>query len=81
MTGPRFFAWKISNAGKLRYGKRIIVYCEADDDADKIKDQPPGRGKVEDNPKRKMVKSEISDNKRWSLTASACCPSLYSTRV
>jgi len=34
-----------SGAGELRYGKRAVVHCEADDDADEAKDQAPSRGK------------------------------------
>ena len=70
-----------SDASKLRDGKRAIVYCEADDDADETKDQPPSRGKEEDSPSGKMVKSKISKSKRYSPTASAYCPSLCGARV
>ena len=53
-----------SNAGKLRYCKRTIVYREADNDADETKDQPPRRGKEEDSPRGKIVKPEISKSTR-----------------
>ena len=52
-----------SDAGKLRYGERAIVYCEADDDADETKDQPPSEGKVEDGPGGEMVRSEMSKSR------------------
>ena len=48
-----------SDARKVRDGKRAIVYREADDNANETKDQPPTKGKVEDGPRGKIVKSEI----------------------
>lgn len=52
-----------SNASKVRGGKRAIVYREADDNANETKDQSPSKGKVEDGPRGKIVKPEISKSR------------------
>jgi len=83
LTGPWFFAWKTSLA-LVNFDTANARLCTARLTMMLMKQKIKLLAGVKNNivlEERWLTKSEISKSKMQSLTALACCPSLYGARV